>query len=62
MSEYQWFVEAPGRGNEIVARLLAERQAADESWHVGLPDTVGKPHDVWQVDYRSVAHLFLAAR
>ena len=62
MSEYQWFVEAPGSGNEIVARMLAGRQTADESTHVGMKDGSGKPHDVWAVDYRFVADLFLAAR
>lgn len=31
MSGYQWFVEAPGSGNEIVARMLDQRQVADEA-------------------------------
>lgn len=62
MTEYQWFVEAPGAGNEIVARMLSARQKADESIHIGMKDSAGNPYDVWAVDYRSVAHLFLAAR
>lgn len=30
--------------------------------HIGMKDGSGKPHNVWAVDYRSVADLFLAAR
>lgn len=62
MSEYQWFVEVPGPGNEVVARMLASEQRTEESAHVGMKDVNGNPHNVWEVEYRFVAELFLAAR
>ena len=57
--DYQWFLEPHDDGaNEMVVRYLNDcGEGGDENKIIGLQDSEGESHDVWQVPHRVITMI-----